>query len=309
MKLAAPAFARARAFLLEQARPLERALFAHAFEGGGAAAVREALAAYRNGDGGFGHALEPDLRMPGSSVLATSQALRVLRRIDAPASDPLVRDAIAWLVRAFDPELSAWRSVPPEAEAFPHAAHWRWELHADGKRWPVGVLPRAEIVAHLHAYPAGVPTALRDEQTRRLVAALEAASASTIGADSLIYCDAFARTREAPQAAREAVAARVRALGVEMVCRDPARWSEYVARPLKLAPFPDSILANALAADVARNLDYEIAHQECDGSWAPYWSWGGAFPEAWAVAEREWRGELTLAALESLRAFGRIEGR
>ncbi len=308
MKLSPEAFSRARAHLLEQARPLERALFAREFEGGSAAAVRDALAAYRNDDGGFGHALEPDLRMPGSSVLATSQALRVLRRIHVAADDPFVSGAIDWLVAAFDPMLGAWRSVPREAEAWPHASHWQWDLHADGKRWPIGVLPRAEIVSHLHAYPRRVPPALLDDQTRRLVAALEAADVS-IGADALLYCDAFARTPEAPRAARDAVARRLRALGTELVCRDPEQWHTYVAKPTKLAPFPDSILAESLAVDVARNLDWEIAHQDADGSWAPYWSWRGAFPETWPTAEREWRGELTLGTLESLRAFRRIEAR
>ena len=101
---------------------------------------------------------------------------------------------------------------------------------------------------------------------------------------------------------------RVRALGVVMVNRDPAAWGGYVPRPLKLAPRPSSLLAQDLAADVERNLDYEIANQAADGSWAPYWSWGDAFPDSWVVAKREWCGRLTFEALRSLRAFDRIEG-
>jgi hypothetical protein len=307
MRLDRDAFARACRFLREDARALERALFAHAFEAGPANAIVSALGTFRNDDGGFGHALEPDLRMPGSTVLATNQALRVLRRAGAAGDHPFVRGAIDWLVRAFDPDLGAWRSVPAEAERFPHANHWKWELHADGKRWPVAVLPRAEILAHFHAYPERVPARLLAEQTRRLVADLDGLDAS-IGSDALVHCDAFVHTPEAPRAARDAVARRLREIGLAMVCRDAARWHEYVPKPYKLAPLPDSTLARDLADDVARNLDFEIAQQQGDGSWAPYWSWNGAFPEAWAVAEREWRGEITLALLESLRAFGRIEG-
>jgi hypothetical protein len=131
---------------------------------------------------------------------------------------------------------------------------------------------------------------------------------ASIGADAIVHCDAFVHTPEAPRAAREAIARRIREVGRAMVCRDEARWGEYVPKPYKLAPLPDSTLARDLEADVARNLDYEIAQQSADGSWAPYWSWKGAYPEAWAAAEREWRGELTLGLLESLRSFGRIEG-
>ncbi len=50
----------------------------------------EALASFANPDGGFGGSLEPDLRAPDSSALATSQALRMLRELGQPADHPLV---------------------------------------------------------------------------------------------------------------------------------------------------------------------------------------------------------------------------
>ena len=45
----------AQAFLAAHARVLDRRRFERLFEGGSAAAVRDAVAAYRNPDGGFGH--------------------------------------------------------------------------------------------------------------------------------------------------------------------------------------------------------------------------------------------------------------
>jgi len=62
------------------ARSLDRALFEHQFEGAPARNVWDALAAYRNMDGGFGRALEPDFRLPGSSPLATTIAFEYLSR-------------------------------------------------------------------------------------------------------------------------------------------------------------------------------------------------------------------------------------
>lgn len=72
------ALARAERFVWLAARVLEQRLFAHHFRGGGAAPVETALDAYRNEDGGYGHALEPDLRGPVSQPLHTARALRVL---------------------------------------------------------------------------------------------------------------------------------------------------------------------------------------------------------------------------------------
>ena len=63
----APPLARAEQFVWLTARVLEQRRFAHHFLGGGADAVETALDAYLNDDGGYGHALEPDLRGPSAS--------------------------------------------------------------------------------------------------------------------------------------------------------------------------------------------------------------------------------------------------
>ena len=54
----------AATFLHANARVLERRRFEHLFEGGPKAPVLDALRAYGNDDGGFGHAIEPDMRAP-----------------------------------------------------------------------------------------------------------------------------------------------------------------------------------------------------------------------------------------------------
>ena len=57
-------FNRAEKFIYNNARLLERQLFAFHFKGGSREQVLTALSAYQNADGGFGHALEPDIRCP-----------------------------------------------------------------------------------------------------------------------------------------------------------------------------------------------------------------------------------------------------
>lgn len=62
--LSKQAFETARSFLRTRARRLDQAVFEYRFEGGSASAVLDALGEYQNPDGGFGRALEPDLRTP-----------------------------------------------------------------------------------------------------------------------------------------------------------------------------------------------------------------------------------------------------
>ena len=53
-------------FIWENARLLERAIFSYHFYSGSDIRILEILKTYQNEDGGFGHALEPDLRTPDS---------------------------------------------------------------------------------------------------------------------------------------------------------------------------------------------------------------------------------------------------
>lgn len=70
--------ARAEQFIWLTARVLEQRRFAFHFLGGDADPVDAALGAYLGGDGGYGHALDPDVRGPLSHPLHTAHALRVL---------------------------------------------------------------------------------------------------------------------------------------------------------------------------------------------------------------------------------------
>ena len=73
-----PDFNAAAVFSAASARVLDWRRFQRLFQDGPAAPVRDAVAAYRNEDGGFGRALEPDGRVPGSQPAAKEMALRAL---------------------------------------------------------------------------------------------------------------------------------------------------------------------------------------------------------------------------------------
>src|SRR3954454_19674805 len=88
----------AEQFIAATARVLDRRRFERLFRDGEAGPVRDAVAAYANPDGGFGHALEPDGRGPGSQPPAIALALRVLDEAGA-WDDALVARTCDWLQR------------------------------------------------------------------------------------------------------------------------------------------------------------------------------------------------------------------
>src|SRR5712691_8189695 len=116
----APDFNAAAAFVAN-ARVLDRRRFQRLFEDGPAAPVRDALAAYRNDDGGFGHALEPDCRAPGSQPAAADMALRILNEANA-WDENLVRGACGWLAAVAPAEGGVRPGRPADPGAEPGGA-------------------------------------------------------------------------------------------------------------------------------------------------------------------------------------------
>lgn len=296
------AFARAERFLRERARPLEAALFERHVHGADADAARDALAAFQNEDGGFGHGLEPDAATPSSGALATSAALQHLASLQLPADDPMVARAVAYLRSTLDPERWTWRIVPEDVDAYPHAPWWG----SEGLEQRFGgfrINPRGDIVAALYAFPEVAEQGWLEplaEDTVRAVETAELEMHDLLNAVSLLESPGLpvglrARVRSACEAAAESVP------------RDPAQFEGYGLRPLDLAPRPDAALHHLFADAVHANLDVLLDEQGEDGAWSPSWAWG-AYPEAWSEARVAWQGVRTLRALRILRAYGRIEG-
>ena len=298
--------AKAREFVMTQARPLEQALYRFRFEGGSKEAVLAALAQHQNPDGGFGHALEPDLRAPESSVLATLRAMHVLGALQIPADHPVFKQALAYLSASFDDAKGVWRIIPPTAGAHPHAPWWSQEP-LEKVFGGFKVIPRAEVLAYLYgSNSAAFSRAQRHDLTRQVIETLE----STPDAELAAGVEGCARLYESnglPADLKERLHKRLVNLVPATVEQDPTKWKQYCLKPLWLVRTPHSPFAPLLADAVQRNLDYEIDDQSADGSWAPNWSWYGTYPETWPAAEKDWRGVLTIQTLETLRAFDRIE--
>src|SRR5262245_19917145 len=112
-----------RAFLDREGRLIERRLTAVLFDGADPTGVVDAVRAYRNPDGGFGHGLEPDKRCPASLPIDVESALEILWTSGAADVDDLVRGACDWLASVAASDGAVPLSFPV-MEAYPRAEHW-----------------------------------------------------------------------------------------------------------------------------------------------------------------------------------------
>jgi hypothetical protein len=310
-QLSKAAFERARQFCKTQARPLDRAIFEFRFEGASADRLRSELACFGNEDGGFGRALEPDLRTPTSSALATALGLDLLAEIGCSVDEPLVHGAVRYLLATFEPEKQVWRVAPYDTNAYPHAPWWHDDHDSLADTFDdFQVIPRAQVLALLHLYAALVPAGWLASLTERTVAVIEAMDARAFGGggDTLRTALDLADNGTLATPLRERLIRKLRAVTPAVVSRDPAEWDQYCAPPLKIAPRPDCPVADLFAESLQRHLDYVVERQSAEGTWEPTWTWDDFYPEDWTKARQEWRGHLTVETLTTLRAYGRIEG-
>lgn len=305
--LSADAYRRARSFLQERARPLERHAFEFDFEGAPAWPVFDALAHYRNPDGGFGHGLEPDALTGASGALATSVALHRLAEADAARDHPLVTGAVDYLTQTLDPTTRVWRIVPEATCDAPHAPWWAQDgLEARFHGFTLN--PKADIVAMLYTLGPAADEGWLDGLAEDVVREAEGRAAAGLEMHDLIN---VAHLLDAPHLSpglRRRLLEMVVPIAQDSVGHGPEDWAGYGLKPLALAPRPDTALASVLADPLQAHLDFLIATQVEDGAWWPAWSWGDdADPAAWADSRVAWAGMLTLDALRHLRAFGRID--
>ncbi|MYT36117.1 hypothetical protein GTY66_08615 [Streptomyces sp. SID8356] len=299
----APPLARAEHFIWLTARVLEQHRFAHRFLDGSPDPVETALAAYGNEDGGYAHALEPDLRGPVSQPLHTAHALSVLDSIGRCAG-PRVERICRYLSRVSTKEGALPALLPtqrgyPAAPFVPVVDDPPAELLATGPI--VGLLHRNEVW-HAWLFRA-------TDFCWSAVDALEQSHPYEIEAAVAFLDGVPDRTRAERAADRLGRLVRARRLAV----LDPARRAEYPVAPgyapgehhfpYDFARTPESLARRWFTdEELERSLDHLAAEQQEDGGWPVNW-------RQWAPGTAlEGRPLVTLRALETLRAYGRAPG-
>lgn len=301
LKLSPRAMNAAREFVMKSARPLDRESWRFHLEDGTEDAVWDELSRFQNDDGGFGRALEPDLRAAESSVLATLSALDVAMELGDPSHE-LVTDAVAYLVAVFDDDRGVWRFLPEELKPAPHAPWWDQESLEETFDGFV-VNPRAKVLAHLIWADRPESAGIVDRVLLPMIDVVDRLDAP-LSVNDLECIRILGMRLGGEQGA--SLLDRYGDLAEASVERDPAAWAGYVVRPLDVVTDPSEALHRRLSDLVDAHLDFEIERQSADGSWKPTWSWFGHHPDAWPTAERDWSGHLTLGTVRTLARFDRI---
>jgi hypothetical protein len=288
-----PDLAAARQFVHSHGRLLERRRFEHLY--GDAQddpePVLRALEAYKNADGGFG-LLEPDLRTPASQPSAVLYAFEVLEELPSAARPAaLTTQALDWIDTITNDD-GGIPFVTPTAEGFAYAPWW-----APADPAPSSLLMTAGVASVAYRLGLDHPWLTKaDTYIWDQLAHLRLSDAYAFR-----YVVHFlAAVPDRARADAELAVLRDRIPDDGVITVESGIEGETLG-VLEVAPGPDHAGRRLFPAALAeRELDELAAAQKDDGGWDfPWAAWNPAV--AW-----EWRGMVTLIALGTLRANGRL---
>jgi hypothetical protein len=278
-------------FIHTSGRLLERHRLAHLLHGGDPEPVLRTLRAYRNDDGGFGNAIEPDMRAPDSQPVGIHTAMEILHEVGA-TDDPMIAPAADWLGSITRPDGGVPFCLPSVLD---HPRNPIWQP-ADSS----SIIQTAANAAALHRL--GVRHPWLDgasDHVWRWLDALDLEHVEPTPGTGYEVRFAVVFLNAVPDAARAEAALGALAPGLlasGLVATEPGDTGD-VQTPLDLAPEPGDRARRMFDQSTIDGHVQALADaQHEDGGWMFGW-------DQWSEAATiEWRGVLTVNAVRVLRA-------
>lgn len=303
-----------RTWVLRNARHLEAVLWKCLFEHGEKMEVVEALQAFQNEDGGFGHGLEADNWNPDSSPIQLHQALVVLDMIQFyDMAHPIYQGIWKYLTSEKDLLEYGWRFTIASNDKYPHAPWWNYNEEENKKEY-FGIT--AYFVAFIIKY-GDRKSALHQKAVKLLENLLDCILTKDIpfgdmGIKCFMYlvqvmeecgiekCD----MRQFKRVLSEKVTASIE--------YNTEKWSIYCTRPSKYIRSPLSIFYEDNKEIVEKELRYllELLESVPEGdTWPITWSWFDnmeQYENSFRISEIWWKGFVAIENIQFLRNFNVI---
>lgn len=305
-KLSKNSFEKASQIIKESARPLEKLIYQDYFHQPCQEEIVSELKKYQNNDGGFGHGIEPDFRLPLSSPMASSVAFHHLMKYDLnDESIGVIKSGIKYFENAFIPECNGWFVLSKEVNDYPHAPWWHFNekegMTVIDKNWGN---PSAEIIGYLYKYRDFVSNLNIEELLNFALDYWN--NKSKFASENEIYCY-ISLYNIIPDQYSKMLESKISEGIQQHICKEVADWKDkYVPKPLDFVTDPESNRFGISDELIEKNLDLWVDILTENKKLEPTWAWND-YKDEWKKARNEWTGLLTLNALICLNKFGRIE--
>lgn len=304
MKLSKDQFKKAKDFIFNKGRTLDQALFKYYFESGRKEVVLRELALFQNDDGGFGKGLESDLRSENSSVIATFHAMHICREIDINYKEYLVKNAVKYLLESYDPEKKVWPIITDAVRDVPHPWWWQGDVEKNFGNFLIN--PSVEILGALLDYKELVESKFLEDNLQICIDRIETNIKPSVY--DIRSCQFLINSKNLDNNVRSHIIEVISPIIKKNIIQNKEKWNGVDFNPTNIIHSPSSPFIDIIGRELLNeNLEFDIKNQLEDGSWPLNWSWEEIDPEAWKLADLEWRGHMTLIKLKLFKEFDNIE--
>lgn len=261
--------------------------------------IIEELKKYQNPDGGFGNSLEPDLRLPDSSAVATEFAINIIDNLSY-VDESMINDIVNYLESTFDKEKGYWEIAPKEVDNYPRAIWWNHENIGS-----FGTLnPTATLTGFLYKHKDKLKVININELISKVENEILNTPVEDIEEHTLLCLIRFASYM--PGDIKKKIEPKVLLSTEHTIELDPKKWVDYSPEPTKYIVSKNHELYKKYADVVEENLDYLVKGLNDDGIWDVKHNWYQYNDIFEATAKKEWTGYFAYENLKTLKKFGRL---
>ncbi len=285
-------------YLIDNGRKLDIALFNFYENNELVEDVANSLKEFQNEDGGFGNSLEPDLRLPNSSVLATTVALQYMGKINLSKDHPLIRTSMNCLYNEFIKDENRWINIPEIANEYPRAPWWQYDACKSSPEWGN---PSAEVLGYLIKYGQSNMSQSKID----IIFEKACVRLNEIEQPEFHEVLCFTRLFDMIDGARQTtIKNTLNNLIKKCVEQDLDKPEEYRASPLTFIDSPDSPFIDLFDIETIDRALLQLKNEMLnDSHWEPNWTWGESFLQDWIQTKKDWSAKLTVENFQSLKAF------
>ncbi len=247
----------------------------------------DALKRYQNEDFGFQSKLEPDTRLPLSTNLGTSTAVKFFKIIFSRKEKiELAKGIVQYFENSYDRVDERFYITIPEVDHYPHAFWWNYE---NMKEWFEYGNPEGIIIGFLNKYSTYVKNLDLDYLNDKYIAFILSDLFDDVDKHALINAITFYDFVDI--SIRKKIKDKLQTVTLKLLEQDKDSWDDYALEPYKVLIASEHLLDkdNPL---LKKNISY-IKKKIREKSVAVPWDWN-QYPEEFEEVKKEWVGHIYL---------------
>jgi hypothetical protein len=251
------------------------------------------LQKFQNTDYGFGNALEPDIRMPNSSIACTNMAVQILQQIkDQSLTEELRQQIVTYYENVYIEELGRWRMVDELVDNYPRAIWWNYES-VDSFTYGN---PNPEIIGFLYQNMKYLKKLNINKEINKVIKYIETDFEEEASMHSVLSMLHFYSKMD--KDVKYLIKEKLQKVIIKELEEANGNWKEYGLEPYKISIIDKKFL-DSRRDEYNHNLIFN-KEKIMQGLIHPNWNWH-QFEEVFNNCKKEWNGYLTFNVLKALR--------